>query len=72
MSALVEQASAGIGRAGIEAAESLGSKIGQAGASLDGLSARVAEQERVSQRMFAEIDRGLTLIDERFADCGRG
>ena len=46
----------------------LGSKIGQAGASLDGLSARVAEQERVSQRMFAEIDRGLTLIGERFAE----
>ena len=59
-SALVEQASAGIGRAGVEAADVLGAKIGQAGASLDGLSARVAEQERVSQRMFAEIDRGLT------------
>ena len=68
VSALVEQASAGIGRAGIEAADVLGSKIGQAGASLDGLSSRVAEQERVSQRMFAEIDRGLTLIGERFAE----
>jgi len=68
VSALVEQASAGIGRAGVEAADVLGTKIGQAGASLDGLSARVAEQERVSQRMFAEIDRGLTLIDERFAE----
>ncbi len=68
VAALVEQASAGIGRAGVEAADVLGAKIGQAGASLDGLSARVAEQERVSQRMFAEIDRGLTLIDERFAE----
>ena len=68
VTALVEQASAGIGRAGVEAADVLGSKIGQAGASLDGLSARVAEQERVSQRMFAEIDRGLTLIGERFAE----
>ena len=68
VSALVEQASAGIGRAGVEAADVLGAKIGQAGASLDGLSARVAEQERVSQRMFAEIDRGLTLIGERFAE----
>ncbi|MEO8547924.1 MAG: hypothetical protein ABI422_06100 [Sphingomicrobium sp.] len=68
VAALVEQASAGIGRAGVEAADVLGTKIGQAGASLDGLSARVAEQERVSQRMFAEIDRGLTLIDERFAE----
>jgi hypothetical protein len=68
VAALVEQASAGIGRAGIEAADVLGTKIGQAGASLDGLSARVAEQERISQRMFAEIDRGLTLIGERFAE----
>jgi hypothetical protein len=68
VAALVEQASAGIGRAGIEAADVLGTKIGQAGASLDGLSARVAEQERVSQRMFAEVDRGLTLIAERFAE----
>ena len=68
VSALVEQASAGIGRAGVEAADVLGAKIGQAGASLDGLSAQVAEQERVSQRMFAEIDRGLTLIGERFAE----
>ena len=68
VSALVDQASAGIGRAGLEAAEMLGAKIGHAGSSLDGLSARVAEQERVSQRMFAEIDRGLTLIGERFAE----
>ena len=68
VTALVDQASAGIGRAGVEAADVLGFKIGQAGASLDGLSARVAEQERVSQRMFAEIDRGLTLIDGRFAE----
>ncbi|MEO7365020.1 MAG: hypothetical protein ABIW03_01715 [Sphingomicrobium sp.] len=68
VSALVEQASAGIGRAGIEAADVLGTKIGLAGTSLDGLSARVAEQERVSQRMFAEVDRGLTLIGERFAE----
>jgi hypothetical protein len=68
VTALVDQASAGIGHAGIEAADVLRSKIGQAGSSLDGLSERVAEQERVSQRMFAEIDRGLTLIDERFAE----
>jgi len=68
VSALVAQASAGIGRAGMEAADVLGSKIGQAGASLDGLSTQIAEQERVSQRMFAEIDSGLTLIGERFAE----
>ena len=68
VSALVDQASAGLGQAGMEAADVLGSKIGQAGASLDGLSARVAEQQRESQRMFAEIDSGLTLIGQRFAE----
>ena len=68
VSALVDQASAGLGRAGMEAADVLGAKIGQAGTSLDGLSARIAEQQRESQRMFAEIDSGLTLIGERFAE----
>jgi predicted nucleic acid-binding Zn-ribbon protein len=68
VAALVEQASAGIGRVGIEAADALGSRIGNAGASLDGLSARVAEQDRASQKMFSEIDRGLALIDQRFAE----
>ena len=68
VAALVEQASAGIGRVGIEAADALGSRIGSAGASLDGLSARVAEQDRASQKMFSEIDRGLALIDQRFAE----
>ena len=29
---------------------------------------RVAEQDRASQRMIAEIDRGLALIDERFSE----
>jgi DNA-binding ferritin-like protein len=65
--ALVEQASAGIGRAGVEAADVLGAKIGHAGSSINGLSTRIAEQEQISQRLFAEIDRGLTLINERFA-----
>ena len=66
--ALVDQASAGLGRTGLEAADALGSSITRAGSSLDGLSARVAEQERASQRMFAEVDRGLSLIDQRFAE----
>ena len=66
--ALVDQSSVGIGRAGIQAADALGLSIGKAGASLDGLSVRVAEQDRASQRMLAEIERGLTLIDGRFAE----
>ena len=68
VTALVDQASAGIGRAGIEAADALGGSISRAGASLETLSARVAEQERLSQSLFAEVDRGLSLIDQRFAE----
>jgi hypothetical protein len=66
--ALVAEASSGIGRAGNEAAAALGASVAGANANLDGLCARVAEQERASQRMVAEMDRGLALIDERFAE----
>jgi predicted nucleic acid-binding Zn-ribbon protein len=73
VSALVQHASASLGSAGAEAANALNTSIGRANGSLDGLSARVAEQERASQRMFAEVERGLALIDERFAQlAGQG
>jgi hypothetical protein len=68
VAALVAQASAGIGKAGADAAESLASNIDHATSSLDGLTARVAEQERASQSMIAEIERGLALIDQRFTE----
>ena len=68
VAALVQQASAGIGKAGADAAESLASNINHASSSLGGLSSQVAEQERASQRMLAEIERGLALIDERFTE----
>jgi hypothetical protein len=68
VAALVEQASAGIGKAGAEAAESLAANVDHANDSLGTLSERVGEQDRASQRMIAEIDRGLALIDERFAE----
>jgi archaellum component FlaC len=67
VSALVEQASAGIGRAGVEAAETLGSNVNSVSDALESLSARVAEQERASQRMVADIDRALLELDQRFA-----
>lgn len=67
VTALVEQASAGIGHAGVEAAEALGSNLNAASGALDTLSARVAEQERSSQRMLADIDRALAELDQRFA-----
>jgi hypothetical protein len=68
VAALVGQASAGIGKAGADAAESLAANIDHANVSLEGLSSRVAEQDRASQRMIAEIERGLALIDERFTE----
>jgi len=68
VAALVEQASAGIGKAGADAAESLAANVDRASTSLESLSGRVAEQDRASQRMIAEIDRGLALIDERFTE----
>src|SRR6185437_14896174 len=65
VAALVSQASAGIGKAGADAAESLAANLDHATNSLEGLSTRVAEQDRASQKMIAEIERGLALIDER-------
>ena len=48
--------------------KSLAKNIDHANSSLGGLTARVAEQDRASQRMIAEIERGLALIDERFTE----
>ncbi|HUP67326.1 MAG TPA: hypothetical protein VM145_03830, partial [Sphingomicrobium sp.] len=68
VAALVEQASAGMGKVGAETSETLASNLAQANNSLDGMATRVAEQERASQRMIAEIDRGLAMIDQRFTE----
>ena len=68
VAALVAQASAGIGKAGADAAESLAANLDQANSSLGALSSRVAEQDRASQHMIAEIERGLSLIDQRFTE----
>jgi hypothetical protein len=71
VSALVSQSQAAIGRAGIDASEMLGERLASAGSSLDGLSARIAEQERASQRLMADLDTGLAALDERFLDLAR-
>lgn len=68
VSALVDQASAAMGKSGSEAAESLTAQVNNANASLESLSRRVSEQDLASQRMIAEIDRGLALIDQRFTE----
>ena len=67
VSALVDQASAGIGRTGIESADAMGSRLASAQSSLDGLAARVIAQDAASQRMIAGIYGGLTSLDEKFA-----
>jgi hypothetical protein len=71
VSALVAQSQAGIGRAGIDASELLGERLASAGAALDGLTSRIAEQGRSSQRLIADLDTGLAALDERFLDLAR-
>ena len=65
--ALLEQAKAGLGRAGLDASQALADRLAGAGGALDGLTVRIAEQERASQRLVADLDRGLLGLDERFA-----
>ena len=67
VSALLEQAKVGLGQAGIQAAEALGTRLDSAGGSLDTLTVRLAEQDRMSQRIIAEIGTGVATLDERFA-----
>ncbi|WP_324807651.1 hypothetical protein SH584_00300 [Sphingomonas sp. LY29] len=71
VTALIAQSQASIGRAGIEASELLGQRLSSAGSSLDGLSSRIAEQERLSQRMISELDAGLVALDERFFELAK-
>jgi hypothetical protein len=65
VAALLEQSTAGLGRVGMDAADALGRKL-ESG-SLDSLTARIAEQERASQRMVADIGMGVATLDGRFA-----
>jgi ABC-type transporter Mla subunit MlaD len=66
VTALVEQSSVGIGRAGVEAAQALCTNVASANVALEFLSARVAEQERSSLRITSEIDRALSELEQRF------
>ncbi|MDQ3478421.1 MAG: hypothetical protein M3438_04600, partial [Pseudomonadota bacterium] len=66
VTALVEQASAGIGTAGVDAAQALGTNVSSATIALDSLAARVAEQERSSQRITSDIARALGELEQRF------
>lgn len=67
VTALIAQSSAAMGRAGIDSADALGARLTSAGGSLDGLTARIAEQERASQRLVADLDSGLADLTEKFS-----
>jgi hypothetical protein len=67
VSALVDQASAGIGRTGIEAADAIGSSLSSAQGSLEGLASQIAEQDAAATRLISGISGGLSTLDERFA-----
>ena len=67
VAALLDQAQAGLGRAGIEASHALSQRLDGAGSALDVLTSRIAEQERASQRLVADLDIGLVALDDRFA-----
>lgn len=66
--ALVEQSAAGMGRSSVDAADALAIRLGTASTALDQLSSRLAEQDRASQRLIADVERGLADLDQRFMD----
>jgi predicted nucleic acid-binding Zn-ribbon protein len=68
VTALVQQASAGFNRTGVEASEAIETHVTSASGALDGLAAKVAEQERASQRMLADVERSLAGLHDRFAE----
>jgi len=68
VSALVEQASAGFSRTGVEASQAIENHVTSASGALDGLAVKIAEQERASQRMLADVDRALSSLTERFGE----
>ncbi|HVH48689.1 MAG TPA: hypothetical protein VM760_02260, partial [Sphingomicrobium sp.] len=68
VTALVEQASAGFARSGVEASEAIECHVGNASTALDSLAAKVAEQERASQRMLADVNLALSGLTERFGE----
>ena len=68
VTALIAQSSAAMGRAGVESADALGSRLTDAGGSLDGLTARIAEQERAAHRLMADLESGLAALSANFSN----
>lgn len=65
---LIDQSAAALGVAGQEAAAQLGTRLGTAGAALDGLASRIAEQDRAVTALVAGLERQLADVDQRFVD----
>ena len=68
VTALVDQARAGIGQAGIESAGALRDRLSDARSSLDHLSEHVARQDESSRQLIESITIGLAGLDQRFND----
>lgn len=66
VSALLDQAAGGIGKAGVDAAHALGERLQTAGGALEALGLRVVEQDQRAQRMLGDLDQGLAALDQRF------
>lgn len=67
VNALVHQASAGIGRAGEDASSALADNVAAANSAIETFSSRVAEQQRASAQLVAEVERALGELDQKFA-----
>ncbi|GAA4019749.1 hypothetical protein GCM10022280_19760 [Sphingomonas swuensis] len=66
--ALIAQSAAAMSTAGHDAAEQLGGRLAHAGGALDGLSSRIAEQDRAVTALVAGLERQLAEVDQRFVD----
>ncbi|HET9356332.1 MAG TPA: hypothetical protein VFO42_09235, partial [Sphingomicrobium sp.] len=66
VTALVEQAKAGLGLAGIESAGAMRDRLGDARSSLDHMAEQIARQDESSRHLIASIAGGLAALDEQF------
>ena len=66
VTALVDQARAGLGQAGIESAGAMRDRLGDARSSLDHIAEQVARQDESSRHLIASIAGGLAALDEQF------
>ena len=66
VTALVDQAKAGLGQAGVESAGALRDRLGDARSSLDHMAEQITRQDESSRHLIASIAGGLAALDEQF------